>query len=221
MYEKDFSPFFRIFLNLEGNINKIVYIFAERSSNNNIKRILKFSSGGYFTSGNFSSNNSAEVSANYAVFDYEDLNPNFRSFSFRQLVLRDSSSFRFNEKIRLFVSGYLKFSEQGDFKWSNFTSNPVRYLSEQYAEPKIFYDYKELSLGIGIRYFSLSTFNFQNGTEKIKISDYSSIGPLSEISCLVGEKIILKIYGWYEFIKTEDNANREMVNLSMRLSYKL
>jgi hypothetical protein len=220
MYEKEFSPFFRVFVNLEGNINKIVYIFAERSSNNNIKRILKFSSGGLITNGNFSSNNSAEVSANYTVFDYEELNPNFRSYSFRQLALRDSSSFRFTRKIRLFFTGYLKFSEQGDFKWSNFTSNPVRYLSEQYAEPKIFYDYQELSLGVGIRYFSLSTFNYLNGTEKNKISDYSSIGPLSEISYMVGERIVLKIYGWYEFIKTDDKANREMVNLSMRLSYK-
>ena len=220
LYERELSPLFKIFANLEANLNKTVYILAERSANNNVKRILKFSSGGTFTSGNFASTNSAEVSANYTVFDYEELNPNYRSFSFRQLALRDSSSLKLSRKIRLFFSGYSKLSEQGDFKWSNFTSNPVRYLSEQYAEPKIFYDDQELSLGIGIRYFSLSTYNFQNGTEKIKVSDYTSIGPLSEISYMLEEKIILKLYGWYEFIKAEDNSNRQMVNLSIKLSYK-
>jgi hypothetical protein len=220
MYERDFTQFFKAFVNLEGNINKIVYIFGARSSNNNIKRILKFSSGGFFSQGNFSSANSAEVSANYTVFDYEELNPNFRSFSFRQLVLRDSSVYRFNDRIRLFAAGYLKFSEQGDFKWSSFSSNPVRYLSEQYAEPKIYYDYKELSFGLGIRYFSLSTYNYQNGVDKTKISDYTSLGPTSEISYTVGEKIILKIFGYYEFITTENNSKREMANFSIRLSYK-
>jgi hypothetical protein len=219
-YERDFSPFFKAFVNFEGNLNKIVYIFAERSSNNNVKRILKFSAGGLFTAGSFSSSNSAEVSANYTVFDYEELNPNFKSYSFRQLAVRDSSKLQLNNKIRLFVTGYTKLSEQGDFKWSNFSSNPVRYLSEQYLEPKIFYDYSAASIGIGIRYFSLTTYNIQNGIERNKVSDYRSIGPLSEISFVAGDRILLKFYGWYEFIKTEDNSNRETVNISFKLSYK-
>ncbi len=220
LYEKYFTQFFKIFFNFEGNINKIVYIFAERSSNNNVKRILKFASGGFFSIGNFSSSNSAEVSANYTVFDYEELNPNFRSYSFRQLVIRDSSSFKMQGKLRFFFAGYIKLSEQGDFKWTNFTSNPVRYLQEQYAEPKLFFDDSSLSLGIGIRYFSLLTYNVRNGSEKIKVSEYTSIGPLSEISYVVGEKMILKVYGWYEFIKTETNSRREMANLNVKLSYR-
>ncbi|MCX6173271.1 MAG: hypothetical protein NTZ27_00755 [Ignavibacteriales bacterium] len=221
LFEKEFNPYFRIFVNLEGSLNKLVYIFAQRSSNNNNKRTLKFSSGGAFTTGNFSSSNSAEVSANYTVFDYEELNPNFRSYSFRQFVFRDSSDYKLSRKLRLFFSGYLKLSEQGDFKWSSFSSKPLRYLSEQYADPKIYYEFQSLSIGLGIRYFSLETFNYNKGIEKIKISDYRSIGPLAEISYVVGERINLKIYGWYEFIKSEDNTNREMANMSIKLNYKI
>ncbi len=221
LFEKEFNPYFRIFANLEGSLNKIVYIFAQRSSNNNNKRTLKFSSGGAFTSGNFSSSNSAEVSANYTVFDFEELNPNFRSYSFRQFVLRDSSEYKFSRKFKLFFSGYLKLSEQGDFNWSSFSSKPLRYLNEQYADPKIYYEFQSLSIGLGIRYFSLETFNFNRGVEKIKLSDYKSIGPLAEISYMVGERINLKFYGWYEFIKSEDNTNREMANMSIKLNYKI
>lgn len=220
MYEKEFNPFFKIFLNLEGSLNKIAYIFAERSSNNNLQRILKFSSGGMFSAGNFTSSNSAEVSANYTVFDYEELNPNFRSYSFRQFVLRDSSNYKLTGTMRLFLSAYIKLSEQGDFKWADFSNKPLRYVNEQYAEPKIFYEFHSLSLGIGIRYFSLSTFNISKGIDKILASDYTSIGPLSEISYAVDDRINMKFYGWYEFIKSEDNLKREMANFSLKVNYR-
>ncbi len=220
MYEKEFNPYFKVYVNLEGNLNKIVYIFAERSSNNNLKRILKFSSGGTFSTGSLTSTNSAEVTANYTVFDYEELNPTFQSYSFRQFVFRDSSYYMVNKSLKLFFTGYVKISEQGDFKWSNFTSKPLRYLDERYMEPKIFYDFNSLSLGLGIRYFSLSTFNFSNGIDRVLLSDYKSIGPISEISYKVSNRINFKLYGWYEFIQAEDNSRREMANLSIKLEYK-
>ncbi len=220
MYEKELNPLFKIFLNVEGSLNKLVYIFSERSSNNNLRRILKFSSGGVFTAGGFTSSNSAEVSANYTVFDYEELNPNFRSYSFRQFVFRDSSNYKLSRKFRFFLTGYLKLSEQGDFKWVGFSNKPSRFLDERYAEPKFFYEYRSLSFGIGLRYFSLSTFNFGSGIEKILASDYTSIGPVSEISYVIDERINLKFYGWYEFVKIENNLRREIANLSLKVNYR-
>jgi len=221
LYQRKFNQFFSAFLNLEGSFNKIVYIFAERSSNNNIQRILKFSSGGNFEHGNFQTNNSAEVSANYTVFDYADLNPNYRSYSFRQLILRDSSQYKFTKNIRLFFTGYIKLSEQGDFKWTNFSSKPLRFLDERYFEPKMFYDYSQLSLGLGLRYFSLTNFNIKNGKERVKFSDYISVGPLAEINYELSDEITFKTYGWYEFITTENNVKREMANFNLKLLYRL
>lgn len=220
LYERKFNPYLKAFINFEGSFNKIVYIFAERSSNNNIKRFIKLSSGGTFTSGKFTSSNSAEVSANYTVFDYEKLNPNFRSYSFRQFVYRDSTTFAFTKYLKLFFTGYIKLSEQGDFKWSSFTNKPQRYLNEQYAEPKLFYNLFGFNFGAGIRYFSLSTFNIIDGTQKNKVSEYVSIGPLSEINYDITEKILFKTYGWYEFIKTENNTKRELANFNLVLTYK-
>lgn len=221
LFEKKINPFFKIFANLEGSLNKTVYIFAERSSNNNVKRIIKCSSGGSFTSGSFTSSNSAEVSANYTVLDYEELNPNFRSYSFRQMAIRDSSSYKFNSPFRIFFTGYIKLSEQGDFKWSSFAGKPQRYLNEQYSETKIYYENNFLTLGLGIRYFSLETFNIKNGVDKERISEYRSIGPLTELSYIISERIDLRLYGWYEFIKSEDNSKREMGNFSLKLNYKI
>jgi hypothetical protein len=220
LYEKEFNRFFKIFLNLEGNQNRIVYIFSERSANNNTSRLLKFSSGGTVSSGDFVTANSAEVSANYTVFDYEELNSNFQSYSFRQLVIRDSTSYKLTKTIELLLSGYLKFSEQGEFQWSSFSGNPIRSLDERLIEPKFVYDYYGLNFGIGVRYFETTAYSITNGIDKTKSSDYTSVGPTSEITYEISDKINLKLYGWYEFISNGTDLHREIANLDLKLSYR-
>jgi hypothetical protein len=220
LYEKEFNRFFKIFLNLEGNQNRIVYIFSERSANNNTSRLLKFSSGGTFSSGDFVTANSAEVSANYTVFDYEELNSNFQSYSFRQLVIRDSTSYKLTKTIELLLSGYLKFSEQGEFQWSSFSGNPIRSLDERLIEPKFVYDYYGINFGIGVRYFETTAYSITNGVDKTKSSDYTSVGPTSEITYEFSDKINLKLYGWYEFISNGTDLHREIANLDLKLSYR-
>ena len=220
-YVRSFNPFFNLFLSVEGSVNHIVYLFAERSSNNNIKRILKLSSGGDYRSKYFNSQIKAEVSANYTVFDFEDISANFRSYSFRQLTLKDSSALKIERNVSLILLGYLKLSEQGDFKWTNFTSKPVRFLKEMYAEPKLFYKINALHLGIGIRYFSLSTFGFKENNERIRESVYSSLGPLAEIIYLVSNRLKMSLYGWYEFIITEETIRRELANMNLQLTWHL
>lgn len=219
MYERRFNSYFKAFVDLEGSFNKIVYIFAERSSNNNIQRILKLSSGGNVNLGNIYSSNSAEISANYAVFDYEELNPNFRSYSFRQLLFRDTTNIKVIKNLSLFFTGYIKHSEQGDFKWSSFKSKPSRYLEELYFEPKIFYNVLGFNFGIGIRYFSLETFNVAKGTEKLKATEYVSLGPVTEISYNLSQSLSFRTYGWYEFIRTENNNRRETANFNLKFLY--
>lgn len=219
LYQHEFNAFFRAFINLEGSLNKTVYILNQRSANNNIKRILKLSSGGTFYTGGFQSTNSAEVHANYTVFDYEELNPNYRSYSFRQFAFRDSSILRFTKSFSFHINGYIKLSEQGDFKWSTFTGKPLRYLDEKYGEPKFFLNLYGIQVGAGLRFFSLETFNYTDGINKTRISRYQSVGPLAELNYIILEKLSLRFIGWYEFISAEDNTKREMANLNIRLNY--
>ena len=221
LYERKFNRFLNIFVNLEGNFNKTVYIFSERSSNNNIQRIIKLSSGGTITIGDFQTLNSAEVSANYTVYDFEELNTNIRSYSFRQFVYRDSTIIKLKKNLRLLIAGYIKLSEQSDLNWSSFSSKPLRYLNERYAEPKIYYDFSGLSFGIGIRYFVLSNFNIINGTQKEKVSEYQSIGPIAEINYTLSNSISFRTYGWYEFINSENGITREQANFNLKLLFRL
>lgn len=220
-YTRKLSSLFTYFLNFEGSINHLVYILAERSSNNNIRRIVKLGSGGEYSSDIFKTRLEAEVSANYTVYDFEDLQPNFQSYSFRQYTLRDSSSLKLNDRLRLDVNGYMKFSEQGEFDWNEFSGNPQRLLHEYYIEPKIFTIFGKLNIGTGFRYFNLTTFDYETASVRNKASEYNSIGPIADIFWHINGRLVFKVYGWYEFIRPEDGKQRENVNLNIKLNWNI
>jgi len=218
-YLHNINHLWDLFVNLEGSINHIVYIFAERSSNNNIRRIIKLSTGEVLKATNFYSKNTFEVSANYTSYDFEDINPNIKSFSFRQIAARDSSSLNLFSKIFFDVSGYLKLSEQADFNWKNFSNNPERLLTEIYSEPMINIKNNDIKFGIGLRFFILQTFNY-NKNIKYKASQYKSIGPITNFRIRT-ENIDLYLYGWYEFITNEKKAKRKLANLTFSVNWRL
>ncbi len=216
-YIKTLSPFFSVFINTEGTYNHIVYIFSERSSNNNVNRIVKLSSGGIYSGKYFTSSNSFEVSANYTVYDFEDLTPNYRSFSFRQFTAMDSSRIRISRRIDFVHYGYLKLSEQGDLKWTSFSTHPTRFLQEIYSEPKFVLTHNNLSFSLGMRIYSLNTYNYQ-GISKVLDTRYLSLAPLTEISIDIN-KLTFGLLGWYEFISAEDASNKQQANLTMTMNW--
>ena len=218
-YFRYMTPFFDLFTGLQGSINKTVYILKERSANNNVFRVLKLIAGGDVHMKYLSSKNSAEVSANYTVYDFEDLNPNLKSFSYRQLTLRDSTSLKLYRTTYLKFLGYIKFSEQGDFNWKNFANNPVRYLDERFAESTIEFRFKHLSFAFGIRNFSLSTYLYDDKNIKTINTIYNSSAPLSIITYSVSNKLDLSFRGWYEFINNETNQSNELANMILKLNW--
>ncbi|MFH0736534.1 MAG: hypothetical protein V1773_18075 [bacterium] len=219
-YLRSISPFFDFFVNLEGNFNKIVYLFAERSSNNNVKRVIKLASGGYYSGKYFASSNSVEVSANYVVYDFEDLNPTYQSYAFRQFQYRDSTGINLDKNISCVVNGYIKLSEQGDFNWADFSGKPQRFLKEIFTEPKIFYKIKNAKFGIGLRYFELSTYTYTSATNKKLETKYRSIAPLSEITYIIVPKLNIKVNCWYEYIRNEKNNMRTQTYMNIDLQWK-
>jgi len=219
-YIRNFNHLFNFFVNLEGSYNHIVYIFSERSSNNNERRILKLSAGGEFSGSNLYSRNTLEVSANYTTYDFEDINPNSRSFSFRQFSAKDSTSLRIYGNVYLDFNGYVKLSEQGDFNWKSFSNNPDRFLAEYYLEPMLKIKSNNIYMGIGLRVFSLQTFGFNQRNIKFITNEYSSIGPMTNFSLNL-QNLDLSLYGWYEFINNESNVKRELANLTLSVNWNL
>jgi hypothetical protein len=218
-YTRKINPFFEAFISTEGNFSKIDYIFASRSSDNNNNWVLKLTSGGNYEGKNLSSFNSFNVSANYTVYEFEDINPNYKSYSFRQFGFTDSSSYRFTSRISLKLHTYLKLSEQGELRWEEFTIAPTRYLEESFFLPSIEYKFSNLTMALGIRYFALKTYTYTNSV-KTPESFYSSIGPTTEINIKIINQASLSLSGWYEFINIHENDNKtENANLNMVVNW--
>jgi hypothetical protein len=217
-YSKYLSPFFQAFVNAEATINPVVYLFASRSSNNNVNRVLRLAAGGYYGGANVSSLNTFEISANYTVYDFEDLSTNLRSFSFRQFTATDSSRIRFGKRFAFVITGYIKISENADLNWGDFTVRPTRFINEIFADPKFLLVFNKSEFGLGMRYFSLRTYNYE-GLTKIPDTDYLSIGPLIDLIFNVYNSLYLKIDGWYEFITINNLPEQERANFLMTLNW--
>ncbi len=219
-FTRKFNPFFTMHFNLEGSQNHLVYIFAERSSNNNIKRILKFSGEGVYRGKYVTSKNSAEVSANYTVYDFEDITQNYQSYAFRQFIAKDSSSIRISRLFSINTFAYTKISEQGEFSWKSFSEKPFQYRSEIYAEPSLFLTYNLFNIGLGLRYYELKNYNYSL-LQLTPVSDYSSLGPSLRIITPFSEIIRLSFYGWYEFVNKDNTPTQKQTNFNLSFYWNL
>ena len=180
--------------------------------------MLRLAAGGHYKGANVSSLNTFEVSANYTVYDFEDLNSSLRSISFRQFIATDSSRISLSNRFAFVLTGYIKLSEQADLNWGEFAERPSRFLQEIFAVPKIMLTYNSAWFGIGLRYFSLNTFKYDELT-RIPDTRYSSYGPLVEIIYNVYGALNLLIDGWYEFISINNVPDRERANFVMKLNW--
>ncbi len=210
------SPFFRFDVGIEASQNHLVYIFAERSSNNNIRRILKLIGQGIYRGKRIVSSNSAEVSANYTVYDFDDLTQNYQSFAYRQFLAKDSSSISLGNSLSADIYGYVKLSEQGEFSWKSFSEKPFRYRTEIYSEPSVKLNTNLLNVGLGVRYYSLKTYDYSL-LQLFPMSDYTSLGPSLIVTTPFFSAIKLNFHGWYEFIKSDGSSNKKRINFTFSL----
>ncbi len=218
-YSKFITSYFTAFINAEATLGHTVYLFASRSSNNNQNRIIRLRTGGDFLGSRIRSSNSFEVSANYTVYDFEDIATNYQSYAFRQFTAIDSTSIQLTDAVSLFSYGYLKLSEIGDFKWDDFSQRPTRFLQELYIEPRLILDYHRTIFSVGLRLFSLNTYNYENNIKTLA-TEYLSLGPIALIDLLAWKNLNVVLRGYYEFVTNTNVPDKQQASLSMRVNWK-
>jgi hypothetical protein len=217
-YSRLLTSYFTGFLNLEGTLGHTVYLFASRSSNNNENRIIRLRTGGEYLGSVVKSFNSFEVSANYTVYDFEDVTTNYQSYSFRQFTAIDSTTIQITNDVSLFTYGSLKLSEIGDFNWDNFTARPTRFLEELYIEPRFILNYERSIFSVGLRLFLLNTFAYQENIKKLS-SEYLSLGPVAVIDIFAWNKLNIVVRGYYEFITNTNIPDKQQASLFMQVNW--
>ncbi len=187
-----------------GGVDEIINIFQIQNKNR-LNQLLTFIDGQYIIE---------DISDGL----FEDLASNLRSISFRQFTATDSTRWNLSKKFALIINAYIKITDQGDLNWDDFAERPTRYLEEIFATPKVGFVMNNALFALGIRYFSLNTFNYDE-KDRIPDTQFLTVGPLLEI--IVGSpSLYLKVNSWYEFISVNDVPDRERANLIVEMSWK-
>lgn len=212
-YKKAFNPFFIWNTILESYNNHFVYIYGERSSNNNWNRVIRLNTSSLYEQTKFKTFNQFEVLANYTIYDFEDVVRTERSFAFRQFSFYDSSRIYLKPNLYLSFFYSLRLSEQGALNWKSFSIAPQRYLEENLIESKLIMNATRFSeIAVGFRMTSFKEYYYQNKNKTVTNS-IESLGPLLEANLFWEENAYLTTRIWIEYIQQGKINTRRNINL--------
>jgi len=192
---------------VDVNLYHTVYILAEKSANNNWNRVIRFTSkSAYSPSSWFTNIGVFSVLANYTVYDFQDVLNSVKSYSFRQLNLKDSVITKFSRYVGADVYGEVKLYERGELNWSEFAVKPENYYEDKIinAELNYFFD-KFMVVSAGYKFFEQTQFDYING-EKEFANFVKTLGPFVKLSFRWKQNSVIEFVGSYDMYRYSDNT---------------
>jgi len=210
------NEYLQISVSLEATLSHIVYLFSERSANNNWNRIFRFSPELIYTpSKAMRMVNTFAVLANYTVYDFETIVPSVKSYSYREFAYLDTTSYDMSSQIGLDVMLEARLYERGELQWKQFTERPQQYFREVTFSPSLRYTMESrLVCAVGFRSFAQNRFRY-DGTKRVPDGNFLSYGPTTTVSLTLSASSRLDIQGWKEFQKETSLPTREVSNVMM------
>lgn len=211
-----FSPFLRLKVEANVNLYHYVYIFAERSADNNWTRIFRLSPEvTYQPFLKFRLNQNFEVLAKYVDFDYEFDTNDITSFVYRKFSSETQIDYRFFPRTWIQLNYRYELEENGKLFWDKWAERPLIFRNNSWLRASISYrpgHYFQISPGLNIyirdewRYLILRT----GESKREKYSDFRSIGPVLTI-----------YYQPNSTLRFSLSANRQMISSAQQKSYSV
>jgi hypothetical protein len=205
-------------LTADAVLNHIVYLFADRSANNNWNRVVRLSPRvEYQPSSRFKTTNAFEVLANYTVYDFENQVFSVKSFSFRQFSFIDSTTIQLSRRVAMDLSLRVKLYERGQLSWREFKERPVNYFDDRTYWGQFRYTPDAgLTFAVGFRYFSLTRFRY-DAKERAFDNRLVNYGPTCLIEWSASRETRLLISGWYEAQAQTGGPTESVSNVAMSI----
>jgi len=196
---------FQLLNSVDLNLYHTVYIFGEKSSNNNWNRVIRFTSRNIFTPVEaVRTINTFSVLANYTVYDFQDVVSTVRSYSFRQFNIKDSTIIKFTDHIGTNIYAEIKLYERGELNWSAFSIRPVNYFEDKIINAELNYFFnKFIMFAAGYRYFEQRRFNFVEG-ERVFNTSIKTYGPMARLKILLNDNSLIEVISSYDFYRYGD-----------------
>lgn len=201
------------------NISKLKYIFAERSANNYVNKIYRLTSQSFFHPADFiTSKNTFQVLANYTVYDFEDIITQIKSYSYRQMNMRDSTFINISRKFDVELYGELKAYEQGEFNNNAFSIKPVSYNFLTTVGGNLIYSpFDNIKLSVGYGSFNQKIYDYLTGEQNLSntLSNNSITGKI--FLYLSKGSVISVVYSLEKYMdqfqNRQNNSNSVLMNI--------
>ncbi len=132
-YSHRFSSSLRFNLLASANLYHMVYIFGQRSADNNWNRIfLLRPSIDYQPTETLKLHQAFEVLSNYVDYDFEDPNVQTRSFVFRKFAMTDSLEWKVFPHSSFLFDYRLQLEENGQLYWEQWSQNLIADRAKQW-----------------------------------------------------------------------------------------
>ena len=203
---------------LGGSIDHLVYLLSERSANNNFNRVLRLSPRTVFRPAEgFTSLNAVEVLANYTVYDFEQVLPSVKSFSYRQFAWLDSTSIDLTHRIGFDFFAYWRVYDRGQLEWTQFKevlqneASELTYAVQCRVAPAV-----RTLFAVGLRYFGQTNYAYTEGVRRVD-SFLNSIGPTCSIAWEPGAHSRLTFDGWYQRQRQPGGVSQSLASMTMNI----
>lgn len=224
-----FSPILKLRLNASVNLKHLVFIFGEKSANNNWMRIFRLNPEiTYRPDNKFKWYQSYEVLANYVDYDFEEqFNPiDIRSYVFRKFTMLHLINREINKKMSINVNYKLELEENGKFIWDKWTEVLIATRNNHYS--KIYLNYEifsgaTVSLG-GVFYKRTEQYHITDnstGSARSSLNDYISYGPSLEVNYHPHSKLLFTFTGTRRKIDRVNQNSYFISNITMDMSWYL
>jgi len=136
-------------------LNHLVYIYKERSADNNWNRVFRLKSTiRWNLLERLLFISEYEVLANYYDYDFENLLEGIRSFVFRRFFYRNYVQYRFSQNLSLTLGIRGEIEEHGKLIWDDFVQNLLNKRNTIALDSRILYKInKYLIISNGLSYF--------------------------------------------------------------------
>ena len=182
-----FSPALTLRLSLHLNLHHFVYIYGQKSANNNWSRILRYGSTVFWQPNpRWRFVQSAEVLANYVDYDFESVFPSVRSFLYRKFRLEDSTRVELTERTSLHFHYRLELDENGKFLWAQWLEQKlIDRQSHAFTISLRYQPWPSFSISPGYTLYARKGNRYEQGADRSQqkevMQDFRSRGPVLRV----------------------------------------
>jgi hypothetical protein len=212
-YRHRFSRTLAFDLQASANWYHMVYIFAERSADNNWNRILRLRPGlDYRPHPRFRLYQSYEVLANYVDYDFESPGSVTRSNVFRKLAVDDSLRWHWASHSSLALDYRLQVEENGQLFWERWSERVLITRQSHWLQLRLQHSgYAGLRLAPGFCIYSRNEWRHDQtalGLEiKKKAGTFFSYGPMLRLHYQPNESVRVVIDGIRRRVRPEGQTS--------------